>query len=70
MSDLRDHLTQNQKAYYQEQKQGWFLDGVDIYCDAIESLAAALAASDLRGRMSAFVQVFGRRQRRSNHVLR
>jgi DNA mismatch repair protein MutS len=50
MRDVRDHLTNRQKAHYQEQKQSWFLDGVEIYCDTIEYLAAGLSASNLKSR--------------------
>ncbi len=48
--ELREHLIQVQKMYYQEQKQAWFLDGVDIYCEAIKSFAAELANLDLQSR--------------------
>jgi DNA mismatch repair protein MutS len=48
MRDVREHLVQAQKMYYQEQKQAWFLDGVDNYCEAIKSFAAELANLDLR----------------------
>jgi DNA mismatch repair protein MutS len=48
MRDVREHLIQVQKMYYQEQKQAWFLDGVDKYCEAIKSFAAELANLDLQ----------------------
>ncbi len=50
MHDVRQHLAQTQKMYYKEQKQAWFLDGVQIYCETIKSFAAALAGCDLRSR--------------------
>jgi DNA mismatch repair protein MutS len=48
MRDVREHLVQTQKMYYQEQKQAWFLDGVDNYCEAIKSFAAELANLELQ----------------------
>jgi DNA mismatch repair protein MutS len=48
MRHVREHLVQTHKMYYQEQKQAWFLEAVDIYCEAIESFAAELANSDLQ----------------------
>jgi DNA mismatch repair protein MutS len=48
--EVREHLVQAQKMYYQEQKQAWFLDGVDIYCEATKSFAAELANADLQSR--------------------
>ena len=50
MREVREHLIQVQKMYYQEQKQAWFLDGVDNYCEAIKSFAAELANLDLQSR--------------------
>ncbi len=55
MREVREHLFQAQKMYYSEQKQAWFLDAVDIYCEAIKSFTAEVAGSDLRSRgFSAF----------------
>jgi DNA mismatch repair protein MutS len=50
MRQMREHHVRAQKAHYKEQKQAWFLDAVDIYCDAIESLASETAHSGLRSR--------------------
>ena len=50
MREVRDHLFRAGKAYYPEQKQAWFLDASDIYCDTINSFAAELGASDLKSR--------------------
>jgi len=50
MREARDHLVRVQKLYYKEQKQAWFLDAVDVYCEIINSFAAELAISDLRSR--------------------
>ncbi|HTO65556.1 MAG TPA: DNA mismatch repair protein MutS, partial [Bradyrhizobium sp.] len=32
---MREHLGRAGKLYYRYQKQGWFLDAVEIYCGAI-----------------------------------
>jgi DNA mismatch repair protein MutS len=48
MRDVREHLAQTKKMHYKEQKEAWFLDAVDIYCEAIKSLAAELIGSNLR----------------------
>jgi DNA mismatch repair protein MutS len=47
MQKVREHLVQTQKMYYTEQKQSWFLDGVEIYCEAIKSFVSELADSTL-----------------------
>ena len=35
MREVREHLFRARKAYYPEQKQAWFLDAADIYCETI-----------------------------------
>jgi DNA mismatch repair protein MutS len=50
MREVREHLVQTQKMYYKEQKQAWFLDAVETYCENIKSFATELANSDLRSR--------------------
>jgi DNA mismatch repair protein MutS len=50
MRDIRDHLFRAGKAYYPEQKQAWFLDAADIYCDAINSFSTELLTLDLKSR--------------------
>ncbi len=39
MRAMREHLTQADKLRYKYQKESWFLDAVEIYCDAVERLA-------------------------------
>ena len=39
MQRMREHLAQAEKIYYPLQKQAWFLDAVEIYCEAVRSLA-------------------------------
>lgn len=48
MREVRDYLVRVQKLYYKEQKQAWFLDAVDVYCEIINTFADELAISDLR----------------------
>jgi DNA mismatch repair protein MutS len=50
MRDIRDNLFRAGKAYYPEQKQAWFLDAADIYCDAINSFSTELLSLDLTSR--------------------
>ena len=52
---MRAHLTTTEKLYYKYQKEAWFLDAVEIYCEAVQSLANDLGACDPRSRgMQAF----------------
>ncbi|SNX54800.1 DNA mismatch repair protein MutS [Thermoanaerobacterium sp. RBIITD] len=45
---MRENLMQADKLYYKYQKERWFLDAVDIYCDAVASLANDLTLMDLK----------------------
>jgi DNA mismatch repair protein MutS len=47
---MRQHLEQVRKLHYQLQKQAWFLDAVEIYCQAVRALAEELAARDVTSR--------------------
>ena len=54
MSSMRDGLLRAEKLHYAEQKQSWFLDAVQIYCDAVNRFATDLegvtvASRGLRG---------------------
>ena len=48
MRAMRDHLAKVDKLHYPCQKQRWFLDAVEVYCDAVVCLARDLARADLR----------------------
>jgi DNA mismatch repair protein MutS len=50
MLSVREHLAQAGKLRHPYQIARWFLDAVDIYCDAVTSLAGALAAARLGSR--------------------
>jgi DNA mismatch repair protein MutS len=50
MQNVREHLLQAQKMHYAEQKHAWFVDGVEIYCEAVKSFVSELANSTLHSR--------------------
>jgi DNA mismatch repair protein MutS len=50
MREMRRHLAQAGKLRYRYQKEHWFLDAASIYCDAMNTLADALAATELHSR--------------------
>ncbi len=50
MRAMRDHLAQADKLYYTRQKQRWFLDAAEIYCDAVDDLMHDLTFVDLKSR--------------------
>ena len=50
MRRMREHLAQAEKLHYSLQKQAWFLDAVEIYCQAVCSLAEELGGLDVASR--------------------
>ena len=50
MRRMREHLAQAEKLHYPLQKQAWFLDAVEIYCEAVRSLAGELGGLDVASR--------------------
>ncbi len=50
MRAMREHLVQADKLRYKYQKESWFLDAVEIYCDAVNCLAHDLTLADLKSR--------------------
>ncbi len=50
MHNMRDYIVRSNRLQYQLQKQRWFLDAVDVYCDAVSSLYNDLSAADLKSR--------------------
>ncbi|QGP93803.1 DNA mismatch repair protein MutS [Neomoorella glycerini] len=50
MRTMREHLTQADKLYYKYQKERWFLDAVEIYCDAVNCLVHDLTLIELKSR--------------------
>lgn len=50
MRRMREHLAQAEKLHYEYQKERWFLDAVEIYCDALRSLEDGIADLELNSR--------------------
>ena len=50
MRAMRKHLVQAEKVYYKLQKERWFLDAVDIYCDAVIRLVHDLSVAEFTSR--------------------
>ena len=50
MRTMREYLALADKLYYKYQKERWFLDAVDLYCDAMSDLARDLSQADVQSR--------------------
>jgi hypothetical protein len=50
MRAVRAHLSQANALHYNYQKEAWFLDAVEIYCDAVNCFADNLSSSALKSR--------------------
>jgi DNA mismatch repair protein MutS len=50
MREMRKHLAQAEKLHYKYQKERWFLDAVEIYCDAVSTLTEELTRLDVQSR--------------------
>jgi len=50
MRAMREHLAQAEKLRYTYQKERWFLDAVEIYCGAVNSLAEEFTRLDVQSR--------------------
>jgi hypothetical protein len=50
MRTMREHLARAAKLHYERQQQRWFLDAVEVYCDAVGALADGLDALELGSR--------------------
>ncbi len=50
MREMRRHASQADKAYYKYQRQSWFLDAVDSYCNATTQLSNALMHANVGSR--------------------
>jgi DNA mismatch repair protein MutS len=50
MRTMRHHLDLVQKVSYKYNKEGWFLNAIEVYCEAVNSLKHDLAASGIRSR--------------------
>jgi DNA mismatch repair protein MutS len=50
MRVMREHLAQAGKLHYKYQKERWFLDAVDIYCEAVNCLDHDLSSVNVKSR--------------------
>jgi len=50
MRTMREHLAKADKLYYKYQKERWFLETIEIYCDAVNCLVHDLSLADLKSR--------------------
>ena len=50
MRAMREHLTQADKLYYKYQKERWFVDAVEMYCQAVTGLLRDLPLVDVQSR--------------------
>lgn len=50
MRDMRRHLDLFRTLHYKQHKQAWFLDGVEIYCNAVNTFVADLSRSHPKSR--------------------
>ncbi|HEY94303.1 MAG TPA: DNA mismatch repair protein MutS [Dehalococcoidia bacterium] len=48
MRTMRDYIMRSNRLSYYLQKQRWFLDAVDVYCEAVGSLYSDLSAAELK----------------------
>jgi DNA mismatch repair protein MutS len=58
---MRTRLAQLEKLHYPRQKQRWFLDAAEVYCDAVVALRDRLARVDLGSHgLRGFLEYLGR----------
>ena len=50
MRVMCEHLDQSDKLYYKYQQESWFLDAIEIYCDAVAGLVHDLSRADIKSR--------------------
>lgn len=50
MRAMREHVARADKLHYTHQKESWFLDAVEIYCDAVTRLLEALTSAGVKSR--------------------
>jgi len=48
MRDMREHLAMAAKLRFKYQKEGWFLETINIYCAAVKGLVQELSLVDIR----------------------
>jgi DNA mismatch repair ATPase MutS len=47
MREMRQYLDRVRKLYYKEQKQAWFLDAIEGYCETVSQFSNDLSKADL-----------------------
>lgn len=47
---MRRYLSMIERLYYPYHQKGWFLEAVELYCDAVRSLGHDLSRADMRSR--------------------
>jgi len=50
MQAMRHNIAQAKKQYYKYQKESWFMDAVEAYCDAAQCLAGDFTLLDMKSR--------------------
>ncbi len=50
MREMRKYISISEKLYYRHQKERWFLDAVELYCEAVNKLASDLTSSNLQSK--------------------
>ena len=50
MHTMRDYLARGDRLYYEFQKERWFVDAAEVYCEAVSSLSKELSGVDLTSR--------------------
>jgi DNA mismatch repair protein MutS len=50
MRTMREYLAQAGKLYYKYQKERWFLDAIEMYCNAVTSLAHDVSLVEVQSR--------------------
>jgi DNA mismatch repair ATPase MutS len=50
MREMREYLAQADKLYYKYQKERWFLDAIELYCQAVRDLSEELSPINLSSR--------------------
>ncbi len=50
MREMRQYRARVEKLHYKEQRQAWFLDAVDSYCESVQCFARELTNTDLESR--------------------
>jgi hypothetical protein len=50
MRVMREHLGLAEKLHYKYQKERWFVDAVDVYCEAVTGLVDDLTRMDVKAR--------------------